>query len=114
MLWLLIFNDADWGDEAVSAPWNCLQVARRVGVIIQRVPHFSDGYAEAVIELNEGILRPQALTDLLPGEDLSRPLQKHDEQAIGKVLDFHACPIPREATLLKVQFEGTKTVSGNS
>ena len=66
---------------------------------------FWHGYAKAVIELNEGILWPQTLPDFLASDDLSGPLQKHDEQSIGRGLDFQAGAIPRERLLSGVQFE---------
>ena len=48
----------------VSAPRDCFHVARGIGVILQRITHFSDGDTQVVVELDERILRPQALPDL--------------------------------------------------
>jgi hypothetical protein len=89
-------QNRDRGHEPVSAPRKGFNVTRRVGIIVKRIPNFSDGYAQAVIELNKRVFRPEALPDFLPGDDLSGPLYEHYEQSIRKVLDLHAGAIPRE------------------
>ena len=65
------FQRCGRGHEPVSAPWKGLNVTRCIGIIVQRVPHFSDGYAQAVIELNKGVFWPQALPDFFPRDDFS-------------------------------------------
>ncbi len=104
-------QNRDRGHEAVSAPRNGFHIARCLGVIVECVPHFSDGHAQAVIELNEGVFRPQTLPDFFASDDLSGSLHQHHEQSVGKVLDFHAGAIPRKRLLSGVQFERTEAVT---
>lgn len=85
---------------------------RCLGIIFQRVSDFPDGYAQAVIELNERVFRPQTSPDFLASDDLPGPLQEHYEQSIGKVLDLHAVAIPRKRLLIGVQFERTEAITG--
>jgi hypothetical protein len=107
-------SNLDRGHEAASAPRKGFNVTRRLGVVVKRVSHFPDSHAKAVIKLDEGVFRPQALPDFLAGDNLPRPLEEHHEESIGEILDSHPAPIAREAALLRVQFERTKTVSGSS
>jgi hypothetical protein len=87
-------HNCDRGDEPVSASRNGFNVARRVGIIVKRVPHFSDGYAQAVIELNKGVFRPQALPNFFPSDNLSGPLDQHYEEPVREILNFHTGAVP--------------------
>ena len=66
---------------------------RPVGGVAQRLPQAVHGGADAVFELNDGVVRPELLADLLPGQDFAGAAQQHDkdsERLFGEAKDL-AC-----------------------
>ncbi|HKR30294.1 MAG TPA: hypothetical protein VJT08_07445 [Terriglobales bacterium] len=52
---------------------------RNLSIISEGLSHLPNGNAQAVVELNKGVFRPQMLTHLFPGDDLSTPFYEHDQ-----------------------------------
>src|SRR5690348_8372714 len=100
----------NWRDETVTAARNRLDVVRDVGIISEGVPHLPNSYAQAVIELDEGVLRPEALPHFFPSHHFPTPLHEHDQEPERKLLQFHALGAARKAALPRVEFERTKPV----
>ena len=67
------------GDKAVAAPMKCFDEARVVGVVAERAAEPLDGGVQTVVEVNERALWPEALSQLLPRDDVPRTLQHHGE-----------------------------------
>ena len=52
-------------------------VAGTLGLIAQRLPQLLDGGADAVVELHNRVVRPQALANLFPRHHLAGMFQQH-------------------------------------
>jgi len=59
----------DGSDKAVAAFGESFDEARVVGFVGEGVAEFVDGGVEAVFEIDEGIFGPEALLELLAGDD---------------------------------------------
>lgn len=79
-------HDDHRGKEPVASPGDGLHVARGFGVVVQGLAHLPDRDAEAVVELDEGVGRPELPLQLVPSDDLARPLHEQQEEAKGQVL----------------------------
>src|SRR5260370_21955560 len=80
-------------EESISSLWNCLNVSRIVGVIVQRLPQLANRHPEAAVKINERIVRPEAASQFLPTDDFSGVFQERDEQPIVLLLQPYASPI---------------------
>ena len=76
----------DRRDEAISTPCQGFDEPWIVGRIAQRLAQFRHGGIHAVVEVHEGILRPQLLLQFLARHDLARMLQQHLEHLKGLLL----------------------------
>ena len=63
-------------DEAITNPRNRFNVTRRVCRVSQRVAQFLDGFIQAVVEIDEYVGWPKALSEFLASDDLAGSLQK--------------------------------------
>ena len=66
-------------DEAIAAARECFDVERFVGGIGESLTEFVDCFIEAVFEVDEGFLRPEALLNFFTRDDLAGALKEHDE-----------------------------------
>jgi hypothetical protein len=107
-------QDRDRRYEAVSTPRNRFHIARRFGDIVQGVSNFSDGYAEAVVEFDEGIVWPQTLPEFLTGNDFIGALDQHQEKPIRETLNFNPDAISRQCFLTSIEFERAEAVMHSS
>ena len=80
-------------DEAVTTSGHCLDEARTLGGITQRLADLVDGFVEPVIEVDERIRGPQSAPELVAGHQLARPGQQHREHLKRLLLK----PDPRTA-----------------
>jgi hypothetical protein len=83
-------------EEAIAALRNGLDIAWVFGVIVQRLPEFSDRYTEAAVEVNKGVAWPEASSKLLATYDFSGMFQKHEEEKIGLLLQSYQSPVLQE------------------
>jgi len=67
----------------------------------ERRPNPVDGFIHPVIEIDEGIGRPQAVAKLVPGHGLARPFEQHG-QNLKRLL------LKSEPHSLLVQLTGSK------
>ncbi len=70
----------DLADESIAAAWQGLDVARTVSGVMQCVAQPLHGRVEAVLEIYERIVRPQALAKLVAGDQLTGAVQKGEEE----------------------------------
>jgi hypothetical protein len=73
-----------------------------LGVILQRYPQTFYRGVDAVLELDHGAVRPKMLLDLLPRNDLARPLQQEFEKLQRLALETVPRPVSGEQSALKV------------
>jgi hypothetical protein len=74
--------------------------------IAQGVAEAFDGGIEAVIEINEGVSRPQLGAQLFPGDQFARPGQEKRQDLEGLVLepDFGAVPAKFPGTEVSLKY----------
>ena len=70
-----------------------LDIARLRSGIPQGFPQFVDGAADAVVEINEGAVGPEALPEILSRDDLAAPLDECNQQVEGTVLEPDASAV---------------------
>jgi hypothetical protein len=58
-----------------------LHEARDLGVIAERDTEPADGSVQTVLEIDEGSMRPEPLTEFLPPDELARPLEQRQQNA---------------------------------
>src|SRR5208337_5555704 len=68
-----------WGDEAISAAGQGFDEARARCGVAQRIANFVYRGVEAVIEVDEGVGRPNLCAQLVPRHDLAGILQQGAE-----------------------------------
>jgi hypothetical protein len=100
-------------EEPIPSLWNRLNVSGIVGVIVQRLPQFANGYPEAAVEINERIVEPEAASKLLPADDLSRIFEQRDEEPIRLLLQLDASPVLQELPRGDVYLKGTELIDNS-
>jgi len=66
-----------------------LDKSRFLRRVAQRISKFFDRGVQAVIEGNEGVLRPESLTQLIPGYNFAGMLQKQHKQPEWLLLQLY-------------------------
>jgi hypothetical protein len=66
--------------EPISSLWNRLDVSGIFGVIVQRLPKLTNGGAEAAVEVNKSIARPEAAAKFLAADDFSGSFEEYDKE----------------------------------
>lgn len=74
--------------KTVAVPMYCLDVSGVSGRIPQRRAKFGHGLVQTAIEINEGVLRPECLANLLTSHQFSRTLQEKGQQLERLLLQF--------------------------
>ena len=67
----------DLGDKAVTSAWESFDEARSIWVVVQCLAQFFHRAVEAVVEVNEGVSRPEALAKLFSRNDFTWILEKN-------------------------------------
>ena len=68
------------GDETIAPSRDRLHKTRRLGRVTERVAQPSDRRVQPVLEIDEGVLRPETLAELLASDELARLLEQHRQQ----------------------------------
>src|SRR5262249_7466091 len=71
------FDDRHIGEETVAPPSDSLHEPGARRRIAERLPNPVDGFVHSVVEIDEGVGGPQAITKLVPGHGLARPFEQH-------------------------------------
>lgn len=95
-------------NKAIPNPRNRLDIARRIRQIAQRVAKFLHRFIQAMIEINEHILRPQPLAKLLARNYFSRALQQHRQQLNRLLRQPDSCPALAKLTRSHIEFKKTE------
>ena len=96
------------GDKAVPVPGQRFDEARRRRVIPQSLAQSFDGTVDAVLEINEGILRPELLSDLFAGHQLARTLQQHGQDLEGLTVQLDLQSVLAQFSCTEIDFEDTE------
>src|SRR5581483_11629152 len=79
-------------DKAIAAPRHRLNEAGSDRVVSQGEPETADGRVQAVLEIDERALRPEAATQFFARDDLPRVLQERGKNPERLVLERQAKP----------------------
>jgi hypothetical protein len=82
--------------KAIASFGNRLNIPGTFGVVAQRFPQLANGDAEAAVEIDKRVFRPDAAPQFFAADHLPSIFQKHDEQTKRLLLQLHALPIPEE------------------
>jgi hypothetical protein len=74
--------------KTVAVPMNCLDVPGVSRRVSQCRAKFGHGLVQAAIKINEGVLRPERLANLLTSHQFSRTLQEEGQQLERLLLQF--------------------------
>src|SRR5438270_5274302 len=81
-------------DEAISASGQGFNKSRIVCRIPQRLANFVHRGIQSMLEIDEGISRPKALSQLLSRDQLARVRKKRSKNLKWLFLEFEAMPLP--------------------
>jgi hypothetical protein len=76
-------------NKAVSATRKGFQKAWPLGRVAQGLSHFADGGVQAIVEVDKGIVLPQALVKFFAAYDLARVSGQVRKQFEGLPLEAH-------------------------
>jgi|SRR5579863_2058524 len=86
-----------WRNEPVSSPGQCLNKARVVGGVAQGFAQLVDCRVQAVVEINERVLRPYLRTQFFVSDDIARSLQQNYEYLKRLILQLDAFALLRSS-----------------
>ena len=99
----------DLADESIAAAWQRLDIARVISGVTERLAQPPHGGVEAVLEIDEGIVRPQALAKLVAVEELAGAIQKGKEKPERLLRQNDVRAVGVQLAGAGIQFEGTKS-----
>ena len=88
----------DRRDEAIASARQRLDEARVVGRVAERLAQLLDRRVEGVVEVDEGVGRPEPFAHRLAGDDLARAFQEHRQQLKRLVLQLQSDAVPAKLT----------------
>ena len=80
----------DGGNKSITAPVERLDVTRCFGRIAQRDSEFVHRPVQPSIEINEGMVRPKGVPQLIAGHNLTWVLEQEEKKVEWLVLKFDA------------------------
>jgi hypothetical protein len=80
----------DRSNETVAALRKSFDETRIVGLVGERVAEFVDSSVQAVFEIDEGVFGPEALLELLAGDDHTGLFEEDGQDLERPILDFEA------------------------
>ncbi len=92
-------------NEAVAKAGKRLYVARRVSGVLERLANFVDGHVETMVEIDEGIVRPEFLSKLLSGDHFPSPFQQGGKQLKRLFLELRLEPVLPKLPCARVHLE---------
>ena len=101
-------NFFDLGDEAIAAARESLNIARLVRGIAQGFTKLVDGSIEAMAEVHESVVGPDASTKLVARNELARAVEESYEDLERLATELEANAMAPEFTGTEVRFKGTE------
>jgi len=86
-----------------------LDIFRVLRRVPKGVPQSLDGGVDAVVELYDGVVRPEPLLQLFARYHVAWTLYQHLKNAKRLFLKADSAPVPVQFTRLEIQFEGPQT-----
>jgi hypothetical protein len=97
------------GQKAVSAPGHGLHEPGIGGRVPERLAQLVDGSIQAVVEIDERVLRPEFLAQFLARDDVSGPLQEKTQNLEWLFLKADAGAVLAQFPRHEIHFKDPKT-----
>src|SRR5882762_5083119 len=99
----------DRSNETVTSSSDCLDEDWRFRRFAQRIAQPLDGGIEAMIEVDEGVRRPEFAAQFLSGNQFSRSFKQRSQNLQGLFLQLHLLPALAQFPSVKVDLECAET-----
>jgi hypothetical protein len=96
-------------DEPITSARKRLNENRRFGRFAQRIAQPLNGGIQAMIEVYEGVRRPELAAELLPGDEMSRIFKQCGQYLKWLFLQLYLLSPPPQFPGLEVDLECTET-----
>jgi hypothetical protein len=96
------------GNKTVSLFRERLDVTRGVGVVVERLAQFFDGGVETVLEIDESVLRPEAVAKFFASDDYAGTLDQNGQDFDGLAVQVELVPEFEEFTGLGIELESSE------
>src|SRR5262249_11481130 len=97
-------------DEAVASTRDRLDKARLIGRLAEGVAQFLNGRVDAMVELDDGVVRPQSQPDLVAQHDVAGMIEHHDQNPDRLLAQLDADAALAQFPRPNIEFEGPKTI----
>jgi hypothetical protein len=97
------------GNEPIAAAGKGLDESRTIGIITECQPYLVDAVMDPVLEVDEGIIAPKLLLDLLSANEASCSSSKKGEDFEGLRLELDGAAVFDELAATRIQREAVKT-----
>ena len=91
--------------QPIAPPGQGLDVLGFVGRITQRPPQVLDGRVDAVVKLDDGVVRPQFFSDLLAADQFALALDQHAQDLQGLLLQDRSVAVVAQLSARQVEFK---------
>jgi hypothetical protein len=95
-------------EKSIPSASQCLNIARVVGIISQRIAQPFDGGVKAVVEIDKGICWPESAAKLFSGNHLAGMLEKHAQDLERLLLKLELESILAQLACRNVYLEGSE------
>jgi len=102
----------DGGDEAVAAAGDCFDVTGLIGGVAEGGAEAIDGGAEAVVELDKGVVAPDALAQLVARDDLAGVFEEGEQDFEGLILQLDAHTVFSKFGVLLIDLKSGEAKDG--
>lgn len=99
--------------ETIAPLGNGLYISRTFGIVAKRLSQLAHRHAEAAVEINERIARPETASQFLPANDFSRTLKQCDKEPIRLLLQLDASPVLKELPQGGVYLKRTELIDNS-
>ncbi len=96
-------------NEAIPSSSDCLNEDGRFRGFAESVPQPLDGRIQAVIEVDEGVCRPELATQFLPGNQFSRSFKQRCQHLKGLFLELYLLSPLAQFPCVEIHLERTET-----
>jgi hypothetical protein len=104
----------NWGNEAIPTPRQRFDKAWIRGGIAKCFPDFIDSSVQAVVEVDEGVRRPDSLSQLLSRNRLTRPGKKRSQYLKRLILKTYLEALLSQFTSGEVGFKDAEPDNARS
>jgi hypothetical protein len=102
-------RNSDRRNKTIARARNSFDETRIISVVIEGSAKFLQNHIEAAIEIHEGAVRPEIISQKFTGNNLARMLQKQQQNAKRLVLYLYAHTITEERFVGDVGLEQTES-----